>query len=38
MDAVVIGVIIALAGTLLVIGYLTYRFFKIIMGNDNNEE
>ena len=38
MDSVVIGVIIALAGTLLVIGYLTYRFFKIIMSSENNEE
>jgi len=37
MDAVVIGVIIALAGTLLVIGYLTYRFFKIIMGSGDDE-
>ena len=37
MDEVVIGVIIALAGTLLVIGYLTYRFFRIIMSGDNNE-
>jgi hypothetical protein len=36
MDAVVIGVIIALAGTLLVIGYLAYRFFRIIMSSDNN--
>lgn len=34
MDAVVIGVIIALAGTLLVIGYLTYKFFMIIMDKD----
>ena len=38
MDAVVIGVIIALAGTLLVIGYLAYRFFKIIMSRDNNTQ
>ena len=38
MDTVVIGVIIALAGTLLVIGYLAYRFFKIIMSSGNNEE
>jgi hypothetical protein len=38
MDAVVIGVIIALAGTLLVIGYLAYRFFRIIMSSDNSAE
>jgi hypothetical protein len=38
MDSVVIGVIIALAGTVLVIGYLAYRFFKIIMSSDNDEE
>jgi hypothetical protein len=38
MDSVVIGVIIALAGTLLVIGFLTFRFFKIIMRSDNNEK
>jgi hypothetical protein len=38
MDAVVIGVIIALAGTLLVIGYLAYHFFRIIMRSDNNAE
>jgi hypothetical protein len=34
MDSVVIGVIIALAGTLLVIGYLAFKFFGIIMGGD----
>jgi len=38
MDSVVIGVIIALAGTLLVFGYLAYYFFKIIMGSDNGEK
>jgi hypothetical protein len=38
MDAVVIGVIIALAGTLLVIGYLAYKFFRIIMSSGNNED
>jgi hypothetical protein len=38
MDTVVIGVIIALAGTLLVISYLAYRFFKIIMSSDNNAQ
>lgn len=38
MDAVVIGVIIALAGTLLVIVYLAYRFFRIIMSSDNYEK
>jgi len=37
MDAVVIGVIIALAGTGIVIGYLTYRFFKIICAKDDPE-
>jgi len=37
MDAVVIGSIIALAGTGIVIGYLTYRFFKIICGKDDAE-
>ncbi len=37
MDAVVIGVIIALAGTGIVIGYLTYRFFKIICARDDSE-
>lgn len=37
MDAVVIGVIIALAGTVLVIGYLAYKFFVIIMGSDKQE-
>jgi len=37
MDSVVIGVIIALAGTGIVIGYLTYRFFKIICGSDDTE-
>jgi hypothetical protein len=34
MDAVVIGVIVALSGTLLVIGYLGFKFFKIIMGKN----
>jgi hypothetical protein len=38
MDAVVIGVIIALAGTVLVIGYLAYKFFGIIMSSDKKEE
>ena len=37
MDSVVIGVIIALAGTLLVIGYLAFKFFGIIMGSDKKE-
>jgi FtsH-binding integral membrane protein len=37
MDAVVIGVIISLAGTVIVIGYLAYRFFKIIGGKDEPE-
>ena len=38
MDSVVIGVIIALAATLLVIGYLAYRFFRIILGKDNGDK
>jgi hypothetical protein len=38
MDAVVIGVIIALAGTLLVIGFLAYRFFRIIMSSGDDAE
>jgi len=37
MDAVVIGVIIALAGTILVIGYLAFRFFRIINGKNDSE-
>jgi len=37
MDAVVIGTIIALAGTAIVIGYLAYRFFKIISDKDGSE-
>jgi len=37
MDAVVIGTIIALAGTIVVIGYLAYRFFKIIGSSDDSE-
>ncbi len=37
MDAVVIGTIIALAGTVIVIGYLAYRFFKIINGSEEDE-
>jgi len=36
MDAVVIGTIIALAGTLLVIGYLAYRFFRIITSGEKD--
>lgn len=38
MDAVVISVILSIAGTVLVIGYLAYRFFRIIGGKDENEE
>jgi hypothetical protein len=34
MDAVVIGSIITVAITVLIIGYLGYKFFKIIMGKD----
>jgi len=37
MDAVVIGVIIAVAGTVLVFAYLAYHFFKIIGGKDEPE-
>lgn len=37
MDAVVISVIISLAGTILVIGYLAYKFFKIIGSKDGPE-
>ena len=37
MDAVVIGTIIALLGTIIVIGYLSYRFFKIIGSKDDSE-
>ncbi len=36
MDAVVIGVIIALGGTFVVIAYLAYQFFKIIGSKDDN--
>jgi len=34
---VVIGTIISLAGTILIFGYLAYRFFKII-ATDKDEE
>jgi len=37
MDAVVIGSILTIAGTLLIIGYLSYRFFKIICSKDDPE-
>jgi hypothetical protein len=37
MDAVVVGVIIALVGTFIVIGYLGYRFFKIIGSTDDSD-
>jgi len=37
MDAVVISVIISIAGTLLVIGYLAYKFFRIIGGKDEEK-
>jgi len=37
MDAVVISVIISIAGTILVIGYLAYRFFRIIGSKDDSE-
>ncbi len=37
MDAVVIGTIISLVCTLLIIGYLAYRFFVIIgRGGDDS--
>lgn len=38
MDAVVISVIISIAGTLLVIGYLAYKFFKIINSKSDRGE
>jgi hypothetical protein len=37
MDAVVIGVIIAVTGTVLVFAFLAYRFFKIIGGKEKPE-
>lgn len=37
MDAVVISVILSLAGTVLVIGYLAYKFFRIIGKNPDSE-
>ena len=37
MDAVGIGVIIAIAGTILVIGYLAYKFFRIIGSKGDTE-
>jgi len=36
MDAVVIATILSLAGTILIFGYLAYRFFKII-GKQGDE-
>jgi len=35
MDDVVIGVILAVAGTVIVFAYLAYRFFRIIGSEDN---
>jgi len=37
MDAVVISVIISIAGTILVIGYLGYRFLRIINSKNDSE-
>jgi hypothetical protein len=37
MDAVVVSVIISIAGCILIIGYLAYRFFKIIGSKDDSE-
>ena len=37
MDEVVIGVILAVGGTLLVGIYLAYKFFKIIASKDETE-
>ncbi len=37
MDAVVISVIISIAGCLLIIGYFAYKFFRIIGGKDDSE-
>lgn len=35
MDAVVIGTIIALVGTLIVIGYLTYKIVKLVNSDES---
>jgi len=35
MDSVVIGVIIAVGGTVIVFAYLAYRFFKILGGKED---
>ncbi len=37
MDEVVIGVILAVSGTVLVGAYLAYHFFKIIGGKKDSE-
>ncbi|GEM_PF-3958184 len=37
MDAVVISVIISIAGCLVIIGYLAYRFFRIIGSKGDSE-
>jgi len=37
MDAVVISVIISIAGCLLIFGYFAYKFFKIICSKDDPE-
>ncbi len=37
MDAVVIGSIIALAGTFLVIGYLAYKIVKLVNSKDEQQ-
>ncbi len=37
MDAVVISVIISIAGCLIIFGYLAYKFFRIIGSKDDSE-
>jgi len=37
MDSVVLGSIAALVATIVVIGYFTYRFIKIINGKGDSE-
>lgn len=37
MDAVVISVIISIAGCLIIFGYFAYKFFRIIGSKDASE-
>jgi len=37
MDAVVIATILALAGTIAIIGYFAYKFFRIICSTEDTE-